>query len=60
MKENFSTEKELEIINTFATTPLKKDDVFIFTVTLCDNEVDRDFECFSTEAIGNLKELFVG
>lgn len=60
MKENFSTEKELEIINTFATTPLKKDDVFIFTVTLCDNEVDRDFECFSTEAIGTLKELFVG
>ncbi len=60
MKENFSTEKELQLINTFATTPLKKEDVFIFTVTLCDNEVDRDFECFSNEAITTLKELFIG
>lgn len=60
MKENFSTEKELQLINAFATTPLKKEDVFIFTVTLCDNEVDRDFECFSNEAITALKELFIG
>ena len=60
MKEKFSTEKELAIINTFATSPLKKEDVFIFTVTLCDNEVDRDLECFSTDTIGTLKELFIG
>lgn len=60
MKESFSIEKEIQLINTFATTPLKKEDVFIFTVTLCDNEVDRDFECFSKEAIASLKELFIG
>ena len=60
MKENFSIEKELQLINTFATTPLEKEDVFIFTVTLCDNEVDRDFECFSSEAVAALRELFIG
>ena len=60
MKEAFSAEKELSLINTFATAPLKEEDVFIFTVTLCDNEVDRDFECFSTDTIGTLKELFIG
>ena len=60
MKEKFSIERELEIINTFATAPLKKEEVFIFTVTLCDNEVDRDLECFSTDTIGTLSELFIG
>ena len=60
MKEAFSAEKELSLINTFATAPLKKEDVFIFTVTLCDNEVDRDSECFSASAIESLRELFIG
>lgn len=60
MKENFSTEKELQLINTFATVPLKEEDVFIFTVTLCDNEVDRDLECFSEEALLSLSRLFIG
>ncbi len=55
-----TTEKELEIINSYTTSPLKKEDVFIFTVTLCDNEVDRDFERFTPEALNKLKELFLG
>ena len=58
--EILSTEKELELINNYTRTPLKAEDVYIFTVTLCDNEIDRDFECFSLESLDKLKELFVG
>ncbi len=39
---------------------MTKDDVYIFPLTLCDNEVDRDFECFSEEALHSLEKLFVG
>ena len=58
--EILSKEKELELINSYTRSPLKEDDVYTFTVTLCDNEIDRDFECFSLESLEKLKELFVG
>lgn len=55
-----SIEKELELINKYTRSPLKEEDVYIFSLTLCDNEVDRDFERFSTDALVSLSELFVG
>ena len=55
-----SSEKELELINNYTRTPLTADDVYTFSVTLCDNEIDRDFECFSIKSLEKLKELFVG
>ncbi len=55
-----SAEKELELINTHTTVPLSEDQVFRFTVTLCDNEVDRDFERFTDEALKALGEMFIG
>ena len=60
MNGKLSGEREMEVINRYTTSPLKKEDVFTFTVTLCDNEVDRDFECFTNQALMTLKELFVG
>ncbi len=60
MNNTMTPEKELEIINGYATVPLKKEDVFTFTVTLCDNEVDRDNERFTLEALCELRELFSG
>ncbi len=51
---------ELELINSFSRKLLTEDEVYIFSVTLCDNEVDRDFEAFSTEALKELAGLFVG
>lgn len=38
----------------------EKNGSYIFTIRLCDNEVDRDFERFSTETLGRLAELYVG
>ncbi len=52
--------QELELINTYSRKPIKAEEVYIFSVTLCDNEVDRDFEAFSKEALSGLSELFVG
>jgi len=53
-------EAELEAINAYAKTELKSEQVYTFSVVLCDNEVDRDFEKFSEGALLALSELFVG
>lgn len=58
--DHLTKEKELELINRFTTSPLTEEQVFTFTVTLCDNEIDRDFERFSADALEKLCEMFVG
>jgi len=52
--------EELKEINRFARTALTEDQVYVFSVRLCDNEVDRDFERFDTAALETLGELFLG
>lgn len=54
------SENELEMINKLAQRELTEDEVFVFSVTLCDNEVDRDFERFSIDSLKTLAEMFVG
>ncbi len=51
---------DIGLINAFSRKELKSEDVYTFSLILCDNEVDRDFEAFSLEALEKLKELFVG
>ena len=53
-------ERELEAVNRFAKTPLTAEEVYTFSVRLCDNEVDRDFERFDGRALESLGELFTG
>lgn len=57
---HMATAEELALINKFTLKELKSDDVFIFSVILCDNEIDRDGERFDNNALLKLKELFVG
>ena len=52
--------EELAYINQFAKTALTEEQVYVFSVRLCDNEVDRDFERFDTAALERLGELFLG
>ena len=54
------TPEMLEKINRYTQTPLQEDEVFVFSVVLCDNEVDRDFERFSVDALKKLAPLFEG
>ena len=51
---------DIALINQYALTPLEPEDVFCFSVVLCDNEVDRDLERFTDEALETLAALFVG
>ena len=37
-------EAELAAINRFAKSPLRAEEVYTFSLRLCDNEVDRDWE----------------
>ncbi|MCI8818614.1 MAG: hypothetical protein HFG04_05590 [Oscillibacter sp.] len=54
------TAEDLERINRLAKSELEAGQVYAFTVRLCDNEVDRDFERFDNEALERLGELLVG
>ena len=53
-------EKELALINKYTRRALTQDDVYTFSVVLCDNELDRDCERFSDEALDKMAELFEG
>lgn len=50
----------LEKINRFTRRPLTEEEVFVFSVILCDNDIDRDCERFSDEALEALRERFIG
>lgn len=54
------TEEELSAINAFSRKKLTQEEVYVFPVTLCDNEIDRDFERFLPTALEKLASLFAG
>ena len=53
-------ERQLERVNMQSKTPLKAEEVYVFAVRLCDDQVDRDYERFATEVLPELGRLFVG
>lgn len=53
-------DQELELINKLTLVPLAPEDVFVFKVAMCDNEVDRSFEAFTKAALEGLKSMYVG
>jgi len=54
------TGEDLERINALARKKLRAEEVYAFSVRLCDNEVDRDLERFAPETLEELAGLFVG
>ena len=54
------TDEELQLINTYTRRNLEKDEVYAFSVVLCDNDIDRDGERFTVESLFALEKLFVG
>lgn len=54
------TDEQLSLINTYTRRPLTKDEVFVFSLNLCSNEVDRDFERFSIDSLNTLQALMLG
>ena len=51
---------EMTLINSYSRRELKPEEVYIFSVALCDNDIDRDNERFTVEALFALEKLFVG
>ncbi len=47
-------------INAYTLKTLNEDEVFVFKVVACSNDIDRDGEAFTTEALGTLAELYKG
>ncbi len=47
-------------INRFTRRELGEEEVYCFSAILCDNEIDRDQEKFSRQALEKLAELFIG
>ena len=54
------TAVDMGLINAQSIRELKAEEVFLFRIAACDNQVDRDFECFSDAALEALSKLFVG
>lgn len=54
------TDEQLGRINAYTRRALTREEVFVFSVVLCDNEIDRDLERFPTASLEKLKELFPG
>lgn len=54
------TEQELKLINRYTRRRMTEEELYAFPVVLCDNEVDRDFERFTVDALRQLSELFLG
>ena len=59
-KSGETTEQDMELINRYTRRELTAEEVYTFSVVLCDNEIDRDYERFTTEALEKLAVLFVG
>ena len=50
----------LEQLNAFTRRNHTLDEVYLFDLILCDNEIDRDGDCFSDAALAELQKRFVG
>lgn len=53
-------DEELELIGQFARKKLSRDELYTFSLILCDNEIDRDNEKFTVSALHTLAKLFIG
>lgn len=55
-----ATSQQLEAINAQAKAELTAEQVYVFSLRLCDDRIDRDLERFDTAALPVLAKLFIG
>lgn len=53
-------EEDLALINRLSRKKLTEEEVYTFSIRLCDNEVDRDGERFEEKTLEGLAPMFVG
>lgn len=54
------TAQDLQLINQYAIRELTAEEVFVFRVAMCDNELDRIFEVFPTDTLREMAALYKG
>lgn len=59
-KSDEVTQEQIEKISKYTRREMSADELFIFSVILCDNEIDRDGEKFTKESLEKLSLLFLG
>lgn len=52
--------EDFEIIKEYVSSDTTIDDIFVYKLKLCDNEIDRDLEQFSTDCLYDIASLFKG
>ena len=57
---NVATQQQMEAINAQAKAELTAEQVYVFSLRLCDDQIDRDMERFDTAALPALAQMFVG
>ena len=60
VRSGMPTAVQLEAINAQAKAQLTAEQVYVFSLRLCDDQVDRDQERFDTAALPGLAKLFIG
>ena len=55
-----ATAAQMDAINAQARAKLTEDQVYVFSLRLCDDQIDRDGERFDTAALPALAKLFIG
>lgn len=58
--KSVATNEDLAKIQQFSRRELLPEEIYVFNVDLCNNDVDRDYEKFSVETLEQMAELFVG
>lgn len=60
MKSISVSPEDLKKINLYTRREMKEEELYVFKLRLCDNEVDRDGEAFTADALRKLSQMFVG
>lgn len=60
IQKSAPSEEDMKKIGKFSRREMSAEEVYIFNVDLCNNDVDRDFEKFSVATLNELAQQFVG
>lgn len=60
IRKSVATNEDLEKIQQFSRRELLPEEIYVFNVDLCNNDIDRDFEKFSVETLNQMAKLFIG
>jgi hypothetical protein len=56
---DFINDQEKQLIQACCRKDLKDEQLFVFDINLCDNEIDKDKECFSVAALYQIAEMII-